>query len=561
MTWRLRTLIVFFAFLYAFLIFNIYNLQINKSSIYVTLAENQELRASALDAVRGNIYFTDKNMNPIPAALNKEYEIIFAVPTEIQQTAEAEGNPLSSIAEKLSVIIGKPAQEIEKQISKKDDQYELLTQKATDEQVQQIKDTNIKGIYITGKDFRFYPSDGLAAHVLGFVSLASDSKSQPREVETGRYGIELFFNKLLAGKPGEAKGDTVSEPVKGSDVNLTIDRNIQAQAEEILKGLIEEHGAEAGTVIILEPKTGKILAMGSFPNFDPNNYSKFNIKDFLNPAVQAVYEPGSVFKLITMAAGIDSGKITTSTTYVDTGSFTANGRKISNWDLETHGAYGKVTMTSVIEHSINTGAVFAEKQTGHDIFYNYLIKFGFNEPTGVSLPGEVRGNLNNLKQGKDIDFATAAYGQGVSVTPVGLISAISAIANGGVLMRPYISVDDQPQVIRRVISEKTAKTITQMMVSAVDKNQVAAIPNYSLAGKTGTAFVPIFGGKGYTDQVINTYVGFAPASDAKFIILIKLDKPAGAPVAALTVVPAFRDLAQFIINYYNIGPDALVTSH
>ncbi len=559
MTWRLRTLIVFFAFLYAFLIFNIYNLQINKSSIYVKLAESQELAASALDAVRGNIYFTDKNMNPAPAALNKEFEIIFAVPTEIQQIAEVEGIPLSSIAEKLSAIVGKPAQEIEKQISRKDDQFELLVRKATEGEVRQIKDADIKGVYITGKDSRFYPSAGLAAHVLGFVSLLTDNKSQ-REIETGRYGIELFFNKLLAGKSGEAKGDTITQPVKGSDVNLTIDRNIQSQAEEILKGLIEERGAEAGTVIVLEPKTGKILAMGSFPNFDPNNYSKSNIKDFLNPAVQAVYEPGSIFKVLTMAAGIDSGKITTSTTYIDTGLFTANGRTISNWDLTTHGAYGKVTMTSVIEHSINTGAVFAERQTGHDIFYNYLVKFGLNEPTGITLPGEVRGSLNNLKKGKDIDFATAAYGQGVSVTPVGLISAISAIANNGVLMRPYISADDQPQVIRRVISEKTAKTVTQMMVSAVDKNQVAAIPNYSLAGKTGTAFIPIFGGKGYSDEVINTYVGFGPASDAKFIILIKLDKPAGGPVAALTVVPAFRDLAQSIINYYNIGPDKLVVS-
>lgn len=553
-------MIVFFAILYVFLIFNIYNLQINKSSIYVTLAENQELAMSALDAARGNIYFTDKNMNPIPAALNKEYEIIFAVPTEIQKAVAASGEPLSLVAEKLSATLGKSAQEIEKQISKKNNQYKLLVQRATEDEVRQIKDANIKGIYITGKDFRFYPSGNLAAHVLGFASLLADNKSQ-REIETGRYGIELFFNKILAGKSGEAKGNTIIQPEKGSDVKLTIDRNIEAQAEEVLKGLIQERQAEGGTVIVLEPKTGKILAMGSFPNFDPNNYSKFNIKDFLNPAVQAVYEPGSIFKVITMAAGIDSGKITTSTAYIDTGSFTANGRTISNWDLKKHGAYGKATMTDVIENSINTGAVFAERQTGHDIFYNYLIKFGLNEPTGISLPGEVRGSLNNLKRGKDIDFATAAYGQGVSVTPIGLISAISAIANGGVLMRPYISADDQPQVIRRVISEKTAKTITQMMTSAVLKNQVAAIPNYSIAGKTGTAFVPIFGGKGYTDEVINTYVGFAPASDPKFIVLIKLDKPAGGPVAALTVVPAFRDLAQFIINYYNIGPDKLAISH
>ncbi len=569
MTWRLTTLIIFFVFLYSFLISRIYDLQINKSVIYVSLAENQELAANALDAIRGNIYFTDRNNNPTPAAMNKEFEIIFAVPTELQKTTAANGESLSSIAEKLSAIVGKPASELEKQFVKKDDQYELLVQKATGEQVQQIKDANIKGIYITEKDFRYYPSGGLLAHVLGFASLLTDNKLH-REIETGRYGIELFFNKILAGKPGEAKGDTVSEAEHGENLNLTIDRNIEAQAEELLRGLIQKYEAESGTIIVEEPKTGRILAMGSFPNFDPNNYSKFGVKTFLNPAVQAVYEPGSIFKIITMAAGIDSGKITTSTTYVDTGSFTANNKTISNWDLKTHGPYGKVTMTDVINNSINTGAVFAERKTGHDVFYDYLTKFGFNELTDVSLPGEVKGSIANLNKGKDIDFATAAYGQGVSVTPIKLISAIAAIANDGILMKPIITAGEEPQIIRRVVSSETARTITQMMVSAVDKNQLAVIPNYSIAGKTGTAFVPIFGAKGYSDQVINTYVGFAPACvetsagrpacDPKFIILIKLDKPAGSPLAGQTVVPAFRDLAQFIINYYNIGPDRLTNS-
>jgi len=263
-----------------------------------------------------------------------------------------------------------------------------------------------------------------------------------------------------------------------------------------------------------------------------------------------------------MSAGIDSGKITPDTTYTDTGSFTANGRTINNWDLKV---YGLQTMTGVIEQSINTGAVFAERTTGHDIFYNYLIKFGFNQPTNITLPGEVRGNINNLKNpnGKDIDFATASYGQGVAVTPIELISAISAIANGGVLMKPIILRDDKPQIVRRVVSSDTANKVVQMMVSAVEKNIIAAIPNYSIAGKTGTAFVPKFGNKGYnTDQVINTYVGFPASANASagkpaFVILIKLDKPFGAPLAGQSVVPAFRELTQFLLNYYNVAPDKL----
>jgi cell division protein FtsI/penicillin-binding protein 2 len=366
--------------------------------------------------------------------------------------------------------------------------------------------------------------------------------------------VELYFNDLLSGRNGEVKGDKIIGPQDGQNITLTIDPTIQSQTEETLKKLVSEKGAEDGLIIIQEPSTGKILAMASFPNFDPNNYSQYEMKSFLNPAVQAVYEPGSVFKVITMAAGIDSGKITPDTTYVDSGSVTYNGKTIKNWDNKS---YGKAAMTNVIEHSINTGAVFAERKTGHDIFYNYLLKFGLNEKTGISLPGELKGNLNNLKKNSDINFATASFGQGVSVTPIELISAISAIANDGVLMKPLITSDEKPQTIRRAISSETAKAVTQMMVSAVKKNIIADISNYSVAGKTGTAFIPDFLKGGYTDQVINTYAGFAPATNPRFVILIKLTKPAGAPLAGQTVVPTFRELAEFMLNYYNIAPDQL----
>ncbi len=547
MKWRITSLIFFFGILYLLLIFNIYTLQFEKRSFYLTRAESQQRAGGALEAIRGNIYFVDRNSNKIPAALNKEYPVIYAVPKEIQQDAEERGISTQIYAEKLSPIINLPIDAIEKQLNKKGDRYELLVQKATSEQIEKIKNLNLKGIYIDSHLLRFYPFGDLASHILGFISPAS-------EIKKGVYGVELYFNEILSGKSGEIKEGKIIEAEPGKDLFLTIDRNIQAEAEETLKKLIEQYQAEAGSVIVQQPQTGKILAIGSFPNFDPNNYSKFDIKRFLNPTVQAVYEPGSVFKVITMAAGIDSGKITPETTYTDTGSVTLNTKTIQNWDLK---AYGLQAMTGVLERSINTGTVFAQRKIGPDIFYNYLIKFGFNEPTGITLPGEVKGNLNNLKNGKDIDFATASFGQGVSVTPIQLINALSAIANGGVLMRPTILIDEKEQVIRRVISAETAKTVTQMMVSTVEKNIIATIPNYSIAGKTGTAFVPDFSKGGYTDQVINTYVGFAPASNPKFVILIKLDKPHGSPLAGQTVVPAFRELTRFLLNYYNIVPDKL----
>jgi len=342
-------------------------------------------------------------------------------------------------------------------------------------------------------------------------------------------------------------------PENGEDVYLTIDRNIQFQAEKILSELISEYSAEGGTVIIQNPKTGEILAMTSKPDFNPNNYGEFDIGRFLNPAVQAIYEPGSIFKVITMAAGIDSGKITPNTTYVDTGEVTLNGKTIKNWDLK---AYGEVTMTRVIERSINTGAVFAQRAMGKDIFYDYLVKFGFKEKKGIELPGEIVGSLRPLEYDpRDINFATASFGQGISVTPIGLLTALSAIANDGVMMKPYINANSEPEVIREVISPHSARLVQEIMVSAVEKAEIPRIKGYNVAGKTGTAQIPNFYTGGYTDEVINTYIGFAPAYDPAVTVFVKLNKPAGAPLAGLTVVPAFRELTHFVLNYYGISPD------
>ncbi len=545
MQWRIKGLIFFFGALFLFLIFNVYNVQIKKGAYYLTKAEMQEEASGGFEAPRGNIYFLDKNSNSVQAAMNKDYPAVYAVPVEVQ----ASGEPVASYAEKLSPITGVSIEELKGKFNKENDKYELIIEKASSQQTAEIKNLNLKGIYISSRLLRFYPFGDLAAHVLGFLDYS-------KGLAEGKYGLELYFNDLLSGKNGGMKSGKLFSAESGEDLILTIDPNIQTEAEEIIKNLIKQYDAEAGSAIVQDPKTGKVLAMAAFPNFDPNNYSKSDISAFLNPTVQSLYEPGSVFKLITMAAGIDSGKITPDTTYTDTGSFTANGKTIKNWDLKANGLQ---TMANVIEKSINTGAVFAQRKTGQDVFYNYLVKFGFSEKTQISLPGEVRGNLNNLKSpnGKDIDFATASYGQGVAVTPIELAGAVSALANGGILMKPVILANDQPKEIRRAISSDTARKVAEMMVSAVKINRIADIPNYSVAGKTGTAFVPDFGGKGYTDKVINTYAGFAPAFDPRFVIVVRLDKPSGSPLAGQTVVPAFRELAQFILNYYNVAPDKI----
>jgi cell division protein FtsI/penicillin-binding protein 2 len=527
---------------YSLLIFNIYNLQIQNGDYYRSRVISQSRASGFLRAQRGSIFFTDRNQNQIPAAINKELPSIFAVPKEIRDVEEA--------VSALQPILGLNEEKLKKFLSKPNDEYELLVAKASEEQVEGVNLAGIPGIYVDSQPFRFYPFEKLAAHLLGFVGISDDN------LISGRYGVEALYEDFLAGSAGKFEGGKVSEPIHGKDLALTIDRNIQAEAEDILDGLLKKYEATGGTVIVQDPKTGKILVLTNAPTFDPNEYSKYPVASFLNPAVQAIYEPGSILKVITMAAGIDSGKITPETVYNDPGFLKFDKYTIKNWDLKAH---GRVTMTEVIEGSINTGAVFAEQKTGHAAFYDYLVNFGLSEETHIELPGELSGNLRNLQNtNRDINFATAAFGQGISVTPIGLINAISAIANRGILMKASIFQNEEPKEIRRVISEESAKKVTKMMVSAVRKAGVANIEHYEVAGKTGTAQIPNPRGKGYLeDQYINTYVGFAPATNPRFVILIKLDKPKGAALAGSTVVPAFRELTQYILNYYNLPPDSL----
>lgn len=539
---RLFLIISFFSLLNTGLFFKLYDLQIEEGKYYAKKAASQRRLAGFLEPQRGNIYFTDRHNNLIPAAMNKAYQVIFSVPKEISDSALT--------AASLASVVALDKEKLVKMFSKPDDEYELLLRKASLSQLEKIRELNLKGIYVDEENLRFYPFKNIASHLLGFVGINSES-SYP----AGKYGLELYYDERLKGEAGRLETNRIIDPISGENFYLTIDSNIQTRAEEILLNLIQKYNAERGMVMVQEPKTGKILAMGAYPNFNPNDYADSKIENFLNPVLQSVFEPGSVMKVITMAAGIDAHKFTPATAIYDSGSLTLDGRTIKNWDNKAH---GKVTMTEVIEQSINVGAAQAGKLIGKDLFYNYLVKFGFGEATGFNLPGELNGSLGNLKSSfRDINFATAAFGQGVAVTPIQMINAFSAVANGGVLMRPYLNVEDGSKVIRRVISEEAARDVVKMMISAVKKAAIAQIPKFDVAGKTGTAQIPDLKRGGYLEEFIHTYIGFAPALDPKFTILIRIDKPVGAPLAGLTVVPAFRELSEFILNYYNIPPDHL----
>ena len=431
----------------------------------------------------------------------------------------------------------------------------------------------VTGFDFETRKFRYYPEGNIASHLLGFVSYADEDGE-------GRYGLEEFFNEELFGKYGSLKGERGGgnsmivndreyiKPVPGSDLVLTIDRSVQFYACDKLKQMVDKYQALGGSVIIIEPKTGAIMAMCSVPDFDPNNYRNVaDIKIFTNPATAHQYEPGSVFKTITMSIALDQGKVSPSTTYKDEGFVMINGwpKPIKNSDFSTHGGHGVVDMNSVLENSLNTGAIFAMKQAGPKVFADYVKKYGFGERTGIELGAEATGNINSLLKNKvrEIDAATASFGQGISVTPLQMVMAYQAIANKGILMQPHIvkeiihpdgrKEEIPAQQLRRVISEQTASKALAMLVNVVEKghSQKEAISGYYVGGKTGTAQIATSGGY-FSNRYNHTFIGVAPADNPRFVMLTHIDSPKGIQYADGSAAPLWRDIADFLLKYYQV---------
>jgi len=549
----------------------LFSLQILQYGYYSALAQDQHQLYQQLFPQRGEIFIQDLSRNQrtdqdyyYPIAINKEFEQVYIIPKNIPNDKKEE------IAGKLATLLELDKEVILERMGKADDPYEPLKHKVTQQIAQQIKDLNLEGVGLVSETWRYYPHDSLACHLLGFVGMDEERR-------IGQYGLEGYYENELKGELGFLTGekDTAGywipslnqklEPAQdGSKIILTIDQNIQFRVERELKQLVERWQAAASTIIVMEPKSGAIRAMASWPNFDPNQYSQVeDINIFLNPSIQKVYEPGSVFKPVTMAAGLASGRITPYTTYQDKGIIRIKGSTVSNVDGKV---YGQPTMTQVLEKSINTGAVFVQQKIGQDIFQDYVQKFNFAQRTEVDLSGETNGDISNLFTGREINLANISFGQGITMTPLGLITALSAIANDGKMMRPFVvekiihsdgtSVNKEPQVINQVISSQTAKELTKMLVSVVDNGfgKPAQVTGYDIAGKTGTAQIPDLEKGGYSEETIHTFVGFAPAFDPKFIILIKLDKPQGIRFAADSVSPVFKKLAEYLFNYLEIPP-------
>jgi cell division protein FtsI/penicillin-binding protein 2 len=333
--------------------------------------------------------------------------------------------------------------------------------------------------------------------------------------------------------------------------------------EEELEKAIVRYGAESGTIIVMEPQTGSILAMASYPSYDPDRFADTPAELFVNPSVSAHYEPGSVFKIITMAAGLDAGIVAPQSTFYDSGSIEVGGRTIMNWDRQGHGL---VTMTGVLAQSLNVGAAYVSTTLGRERFYTYVRRFGFGRITEVDLASEGPGRLRLPGDGEwhESDLGTNSFGQGLAVTPLQMITAVAAVANDGLMMKPHVVqkiVDGQhvtpiqPVAVRRVISLQTAEQLTWMLVEAVQKEtDLAAVPGYKIAGKTGTAQVPIPGGY-HPSWTIASFIGYAPPEDPAFIVLVKIDKPIVEPWGSKVAAPVFKAVAEQLFVLLGIPPD------
>lgn len=543
----------------------LFSISWQKHSAYAQTAQAQ---ASGISSVltRGSIYLTDSSGAEQLVATNRKFPALVITAGKIDRSR------LDDLVGRLVEITGLSREAVAKSVGADMSGSRPLLRKLSDEQVAAVADLHASGVSVGYEVDRSYPAGALASDVIGFLGYGQNGRA-------GQYGVESFYNRELTGSSettspvrwnilgqlrrlfGRTESPALPESDAPRDIELTLDKNIQIYAQSVLDSVLKKYNAASGVLLVQEPNTGRMLAMADSPSFDPNNYSSYPIVNFLNGALLP-FEPGSSFKPFTMAMAIDAGKVAPDTTFDDSGDVIVDGYTIKNFN---EGHFGRVTMSKVLEKSINTGVMWVQQKIGNDVFLNGTIAMGFGQRTGIDVSSEASGDISNLYSGRRINFMTASFGQGITVTPIQLINGYSAIANGGKLMRPYVvaalrnehgvRVATKPEIIGTPFSAKTAAAIRGMLVSVVDNGfDKARIPRYDIAGKTGTAQIASPDGGYLEGQYNHSFVGFAPASDPKFVIFIRMEKPQGITFAADSLSPAFKDMASFLLNYFNVPP-------
>lgn len=560
---RLRIISIALLFFGLVLVGKLYLLQVVHSDTYRDKADRQYLSAGGNVFNRGTIFFQNKDGSLVSAATLKSGTIIAVNPQVLK-------NP-EDVYQKINPILPMDHDAFIAKATKKNDPYEELAKHVDTTVGEQISELKIPGLNVYKDRWRFYPGGETAAQTIGILGFKGDEYA-------GRYGLERQYENVLA-RSNEAYVNFFAEifsnikTIAGSngteegDIVTTIEPTVESYLENQLASTTAKWSSQMTGGIIMNPKTGEIYAMGTYPTFDPNNpQNDKGVDVFSNPLVQNVYEMGSVIKPLTMAAGIDAGVVTASSTYYDTGSITLNGKKISNFDGK---ARGTTDMQQVLSQSLNLGVAYVTKLLGNERFTNYMYGFGLNEKTGIDLPSEARPLADNLKSPRDLEHATASFGQGIALTPIATARALATIANGGYLVEPHLvkktnykiglSVDAPIEKSAPVIKPSTAAEVARMMVYSTDhtlSNGTLSLPNYSVAVKTGTAQIAKSGGGGYSeDEFLHSFVGFFPAYDPQFLIFLYTVNPKGARFGSETLSVPFMDTVKFLINYYEVPPD------
>lgn len=554
------------------LIVRLYYWQVIKADDLRVRAEAQYGRNLTLQASRGSILSLD---NTWLTSNTTEYELDISLP-DITDDKDKIADKLASIfIDKLDLsksdrdtLLLSEASRIKLLLSKPNSVWVSIKKDVTKEQKVKIEENAFKGLSFDDHESRMYPEGSIAAQLLGFVGKDSEGNDK------GYFGLEGYYDSVLKGKSGfeYRQADVRGVPLlfdefkkidkkQGVDLITSVDKAIQIKSELKLREGIQKYGAKSGSVVILEPKTGSVIAMASWPSFDPDKYTDYGNDYFLNPVISSSFEPGSVFKIIAMAAGLDANVISPDTKCdICDKPFVIGKYTINTWDNKYH---AETTMTDVIVHSDNVGMTFVGFKLGKDKFIDYLESFGFGSKTGIDLEGEMTPKLRD--SWGEIDLATATFGQGIAVTPIQLASAVCTIANDGLKVKPHVvsalRIDDWKQEIDteegdRVISKKAADEITAMMAQAAKNGEAkwTNLSGYKVAGKTGTAQIPISGHYDET-KTIASFVGFAPYDDPKFVMLVTLKEPQSSQWASETAAPLWFSIAKDLFYKYGIQPD------
>lgn len=565
---KIRLLSILFLTLFSLVAARLFWWQVIKGDSLSEDARKQYGSSIVTSAARGNILASDGS----PWVIRKSAWDIWANPRIIVES------PLE-IAKKISPLLASDSDEdsllIEEEkkiveLLKRDSAWVSLKQKVDDDVKSNIESLDIDGLGFDPVESSHYPEASTAAQVLGFVGKDDDGS------DIGYFGLEGYYNLPLSGKSGflggekDAKGSPILlgganqvSAVAGVDLQTSIDKRVQTIVEKELAAGIEKYQAEGGSVTIMDPKTGNIIAMANFPSYDPANYTEYSNALFKNPIITDTFEPGSILKVVVMAAGIDAGVVSPDTKCdICSGPLKLDKYFIKTWNERYT---PDISMTDVIVESDNIGMSFVGQKLGADAMYDYLTKFGIGQKTGIDLQGEVAPKLREKGTWNVVDLATSSFGQGVAITGIEMVRAVAAIANGGYLVTPKIVTeikgDGWDEKVRKeepkkIIDEDTASKITQMMVEAANRGEAkwCKVPGYNVAGKTGTAQIPV---EGHYDEnnTIHSFIGFAPAKNSKFVMLVTLRSPKTSPWAAETAAPTWYQIAEDLFPYFGIAPD------